>query len=94
MIQDLISLVEKVKEKITDETDMLWTCYETPAELRAELEANINALKNEKTNCLESLNMHFLPTATFQEHSLMNGWADEYIKLAKKFDKFYAAIKK
>ena len=38
--------------------------------------------------------MHFLPSSTLQEHSLMNYWTDEYKILADEFDRIYAAIKK
>jgi hypothetical protein len=93
LIEKLISLIEKIKEKITDEADMLWTSYETAGVLRTELENYISVLKAGKTDCMDNLNVHFLPASTFQEHSLMNSWADEYIKLSNEFDLIYATIK-
>ena len=93
MIHDLIIIIEKVKEKLTNDSDMLWTNYETAASLKAELEKYITALKAGKTDRLGNLNMHFLPTSTFQEHSLMNDWTEEYMKLANEFDGIYATIK-
>ncbi len=94
MIQDLIIIIEKVKEKLTDDSDMLWTSYETAAGLKAELEKYVTELTTDNLNCLDNLNMHFLPSSTFQEHSLMNDWTEEYMKLAEEFDGIYAAIKK
>ena len=94
MIHDLIIIIEKVKEKLTNDSDMLWTSYETAAELKAELEKYVTALKAGKTNCLDNINKHFLPTSTFQEHSLMNYWTEEYMKSANEFDRIYTAIKK
>jgi len=40
-----------------------------------------------------ALNMLFAPTGTFQEHSISNGWSNEYLALAEKFDKIYDALK-
>ena len=92
MTQDLISLIEKVKEKITDNSAIIWTGYNSAKELRDELESYIEQLKSGDTSSIEELHTHFLPTSTFQEHSISNGWADEYIRLSEKFDSLYATI--
>ena len=93
MKHDLIDLLSKVKERFTDSSDMLWTSYKNAKEIRDELDACMEQLKNGDKNCLENLNMHFLPTSTFQEHSLQNGWTKEYMKLSEKFDRIYARMK-
>ena len=94
MIKKLIEILYKVKERFTDESDLLWTSYETAKELRDELDVCIEQLGKGDISCLENLNMHFLVTSTFQEHSLQNGWSKEYLELAKRFDIIYARIKK
>lgn len=93
IFQDLIGIVETVKAKITDESDLLWTSYDIAKELRDELDTYIEQLKQEDKTCLKMLNIHFAPTSTFQEHSLMNGWTKEYMKVSKKFDSIYAKMK-
>lgn len=93
MFEELVNILETIKEKLTDGSDMLWTSYETAGELRHELEKYITELKEGKKDCLYHLNIHFLPTSTFQEHSLMNYWTEAYIQLADKFDRIYAATK-
>ena len=55
-------------------------------------ERNIEKIKFCDFDTLDKLNMEFAPTSTFQEISLSNGWADEYIKLAEQFDKLYVNI--
>lgn len=93
MTQDLIDILNVLKAKFTDNSDMLWTSYETAKEVRDELATYIDQLKKGDESCLENLNMHFLPTSTFQEHSLQNGWTQEYMKLSEKFDSIYAKVK-
>jgi hypothetical protein len=34
----------------------------------------------------------FLPTSTYQEISISNGWGDNYIKLSSEFDKLYEKL--
>ena len=94
MIQDLVDIIENVKAKITDNSDIVWTGYDSAKELRNELDTYIQQLKAGNTTSLEELHKHFLPTCTFQEHSISNGWAAEYIMLSEKFDIIYARMKK
>ena len=90
---ELIDIIKKVKEKITDDSDMVWTHYDNAKQLRDELDANVQKLKVGATSSLEELKMLFLPTATLQEHAICNGWTDEYLKFAAKFDNLYSTIK-
>ena len=41
MITELIEIIEKLKEKIADDSDMVWTAYETSQQLKDELEVYI-----------------------------------------------------
>ena len=93
MRQDLIKIIEEVKERITDNSDIVWTGYDSAKKLRTELEIYIEQLKSGDLTSLSELHKHFLPTCTFQEHSISNGWADEYIRLSEKFDTFYETLK-
>jgi len=93
MTQELIEILNKVKGRFTDDSDLLWTSYKTAKELRDELDVYIEQLGKGDKSCLENLNMHFLPTSTFQEHSLQNDWTNEYMKLSEKFDSIYVKMK-
>ena len=93
MLEELNSIIEKIKLKISDDSDMVWTGYNTAKELRDEIDLYINQFNGGDLNCLEELSKYFLPTSTFQEHSISNGWPDEYLKLAEAFDKIYYSIK-
>ncbi|MFT3682797.1 MAG: hypothetical protein QM791_21240 [Ferruginibacter sp.] len=93
MIQDLTRIIQTVKRKFTDESDLLWTTYDTAKEMRDELDLYASQLEKNDLSCLYNLHIHFLVTSNFQEHSLMNGWSDEYLVIAGKFDNIYAKLK-
>jgi hypothetical protein len=90
MNQELINIIKEVKEKISDGSDMVWTKYENAKQLRDELDDCIERLKVNDTNCLEQIKFLFLPTASLQEHSISNCWAEEYLTLSKRFDDLYS----
>ena len=90
---ELIDTIKKIREKLTDDSDMVWTHYDNAKQLRDELDTNVQKLKMGDTSSLEELKMLFLPTGTLQEHAICNGWSDEYLKLASKFDTLYSIIK-
>lgn len=88
-----IEILLKIREKITDDSDLIWTCFETADELRKEIDEFILRLDHGDENVINDIYIHFLPTSTFQEHSMQNGWTDEYMKLAGQFDKIYEGQK-
>src|SRR5262245_5768175 len=90
---ELIDIIEKVKDKITDSSDMAWTHYAKAKQLRDELDTIMQELKVGDLSSLEELRMLFLPTVTLQEHATTNVWSDEYLELAAKFDNLYSSIK-
>lgn len=92
-MQELIDILSFVKAKFTDNSNMDWTSYETAKEVRDELEDCIEKLIQDDKSCLNNLKIHFLPTSTFQEHSMQNGWATDYMRLSENFDRIYANMK-
>ena len=92
LLSAILHLVEQVQAKITDDSDVAWTRFDTPAILRAELECYMEHLKEGNTSCLSQIDLHFAPTSTFQEHAISNGWHEEYLQLAATFDKAYASF--
>lgn len=93
MLEAFITIIQTVQNKITDDSDVVWTRYATPAELLADLDVFIQQLKAGNANCLRQLDTLFAPTGSFQELAISNGWGDEYIRLAEEFDKLYASMK-
>ncbi|MEN2399434.1 hypothetical protein GKZ90_0006580 [Flavobacterium sp. MC2016-06] len=89
MKEELIDLITKVKNKITDDSNMLWTKYNDPKDLQMELETCIHELKEDNLNSMKIINVLFGPTGDLQEHSISNGWTTEYLELSEKFDDLY-----
>jgi hypothetical protein len=92
MNQEVIDILTKVKDKISNDSDMVWTHYDSAKELRDELELCTKELRNGDMSSLKKIKALFLPTATLQEHSISNGWSNEYLQLAEKFDNLYSKI--
>ena len=90
---ELIDIIKKVKEKLTDDSDMVWAHYDNAKQLRDELDTNVQKLKFGDTSSLEELKMLFSPSASLKEHAISNGWSDEDLKLATKFDNIYSTMK-
>ena len=93
MIREATEILLKIREKITDDSDLLWTSFSSADELRIEIDSLILRIDQEDKNVLSDVYVHFLPTSTFQEHSIQNGWSKEYMKLAERFDKIYERYK-
>ena len=92
-MQEIIHIITIVKDRIKDSSDMIRTHYDSSLELRAELEGFITELHKGNAGSLEKLKLHFAPTGTFQEHSISNGWIEEYMKLSTRFDEIYQSLK-
>lgn len=45
LIKEIITILAIVKEKINDGSDLIWTSYKTPMELRNEIDRCINHLQ-------------------------------------------------
>lgn len=88
-MDQIIKLIEIIKLKITANTDLMWTHYNSIEELIAEIDLNSKLLENNDKKGLEFFQLLFLPTGTLQEISIQNGWAEEYLKLAAEFDAIY-----
>jgi hypothetical protein len=90
--EDIISAIEilnSIKENIIKGSEFLWTSYENAEELNTEINSIILRLEQQDLKAISDAYVHFLPTSTFQEHSMMNNWTEKYMRLAKKFDNIY-----
>lgn len=91
--QKVRKILETIKDWTTDKSDIVLAGYDKRNEFLIDLNKNIERIKFCDFETLDKLNLEFAPTSTYQEISLSNGWADEYIKLAEQFDKLYEKIK-
>lgn len=91
--QKVRQILETIKAWTTHKTNTLWAGYDSGKELLFDLNADIEKIRFCDFETLERLNLEFAPTSTYQEVSLSNGWADEYLVLAEQFDSLYRRIK-
>lgn len=90
--QTVANILTVINGKISDATDTAWTVYDNPRQLKEEILKDLDNMQHCNFETLEKVRMHFLPTATYQELAVSNGWSDEYMRLAAQFDQAYALI--
>lgn len=89
MKDELLDIIEKIKNRVADTSNMVWTKYNSPIELRDELNIYIGQIQLNDFDCINELNSLFGPTASLQEHAIDNSWTEEYMTLALKFDSLH-----
>jgi hypothetical protein len=90
----LIEMLKQIKSYTGKDTDTSWSTYDDPQEVRDELDEYIAKLTDGNESVIDTLNILFAPTSTFQELSIANNWSDEYLAMAEEFDKIYERLKK
>ncbi|MBE9584992.1 hypothetical protein IM792_11080 [Mucilaginibacter sp. JRF] len=85
----IASLLEKVLSKIDDQTDIIYTHFEEADDLIKHITKLIGKLKAFDYDPLDTVNIDFAPTGLYQELSMQNNWSDEYLRMAREFDKIY-----
>lgn len=91
-IKEIINILKKIRSKITDQTNVLYSEYDDVKELQTEMDKDIANLEKGNLKSLEKYKVFFLPTSTFQEIATTNGWGTEYLKYARNFDLIYEKI--
>lgn len=89
--QKIANILSIIKSKIFD-TDIVYTRFDRIGELENLVDNCIKSLFLCDFETLSIVQIDFGPTSTYQELSMRNGWADEYLKIAEAFDSLYAAI--
>jgi hypothetical protein len=87
-ISKIIEVLKILRDKITDDSDVAWTRYESPGHLRQDIDKNIELLTTGNLSSLSDLQLMFAPTGVFQEISISNGWGDEFLKISQTFDRY------
>ncbi|MDB5257075.1 MAG: hypothetical protein JWM14_1770 [Chitinophagaceae bacterium] len=90
----LIEMLKLIKSRTGKDADTSWSSYDDPQEIRDELDEYISKLTAGNEEVLDTLNLLFAPTSTFQELSIANNWSDEYLAMAEEFDKLFEKLKK
>lgn len=92
--KEISKILANIKSKINDETDTIWTGFDNKKVLIKELASDQKQIELLDFETLEKIMVEFLPTSTYQELAMSNGWSDEYLKIAEKFDSIHKRIEK
>ncbi|WP_440880595.1 hypothetical protein [Tenacibaculum sp. C7A-26P2] len=91
--KEVSEIVDNIKSRINDETDSVWAGFDNTEVLIKELDYDQKQIELLDFDTLEKIMVEFLPTSTYQELAMSNGWSNEYSKIAKKFDSIHKQIK-
>jgi hypothetical protein len=92
--QIVAEILLSLKSKINSKTDTIWAGFDSVELFLKELSQDIEKIRCCDFTTLEKVKIEFAVTSTYQELSISNGWGDEYLKFAEKFDGVYEEIKK
>jgi hypothetical protein len=91
--KEVSEIVANIKSRINDETDTVWAGFDNAKILTKELDSDQKQIELLDFDTLEKIMVEFLPTSTYQELAMSNGWSNEYLKIAEKFDSIHKRIK-
>lgn len=90
--QKVAAITKQLKAFISKSTDTIWAGFDNADKFLDELNQDIEKIENCDYQTLEKVRIEFLPTCTYQELSMSNGWSDKYLELSTDFDKLYERI--
>lgn len=90
--QQVAGILRQIKTFISQYSDTVWAGFDNANEFLEELNQDIESIETCDYQALQKIHVEFLPTSTYQELSISNGWSDNYIKLSNDFDKLYEKL--
>jgi hypothetical protein len=91
--QEISKIIGNIKSRINSETDTVWTGFDNTEILTKELDSDQKRIELLDFETLEKIMVEFLPTSTYQELAMSNGWSEEYLKIAENFNSIHKRIK-
>ena len=92
-VQEAISLLESMRSYILDDAELMWTSYQSAAEVRQELDGCIEGIRKLDPKVIERTATFFIPSSDFQNMALDSGWGDTFLIFAERYDKLYLELK-
>lgn len=87
--QKIAGILKQIRAFISKETDTVWAGFDNSDKFLDELNQDIEKIETCNFQTLEKVHVEFLPTCTYQELSMSNGWGEEYLELSTEFDKIF-----
>jgi hypothetical protein len=92
--QKVKAILETIKSYTVKDTDVIWAGYDNVDDFLTELNEYIEQMNSCDFDALGKLELNFVPTSSYQELSISNGWGDYFLKLANQFDTLAEKLKK
>lgn len=81
----LLVVLSRCRTHVSTSVDSDWSCLDVKGIVKM-LDRSIQALEDSVPVEIDELRVLFLPTGPLQETAMSNGWAEEYLALATRFD--------
>ena len=89
--QKLVEVLREAREMLArPNNDITWSAWEDAAAALREVDGLIARIQSGDLPERSGVNLLFLPTGPIQEVSVSSGWGEEFLDLAKRFDKALA----
>jgi hypothetical protein len=85
----IADILRQIKSFLKADTDIVWSRFDSLEDFLADLNQDISNIENCNFVTLDKVHTEFLPTSTYQEISISNGWGHNYIELSTVFDKVF-----
>ena len=82
----LLKVIQRCRELVAQSDDSDWSCMDAKNILER-LDHTIQLLEQSCYADIDELRFLFVAIGPLQETSMSNGWADEFLVLANRFDK-------
>ena len=83
----LRSVLDRIGVLLNDpDLDVTWAGFDSQSEAMHEYAKLYNSAMSGELSAIRELEIWFAPTGPLQEMAMSNGWSDEYMKLASRFD--------
>jgi len=90
--QKVADILGEIKLSIKTNTDTVCSRFDNAEHFLTDLNQDIANIRKCNFTILDKVHTEFLPTSTYQEISISNGWDDNYVKLSSDFDKLYERL--
>lgn len=91
---ELVEILINMKQRAKVATDVGWSSrFSKPSDIVNFIDECIANFDGDEKRILWEIELLFSPTGTFQELSMANGWAQDYITIASRVDDIVIKLK-
>jgi hypothetical protein len=92
LLLEIVEILNTIKQTISADTDIVWTRFDSVGELVDTLNKYIKRVEESDSKVFHDLKYEFAPTGSLQELSISNGWGEEFLHIADRYDEIYSQL--